>query len=78
MIRRNRVILARLLPFSRPFGTYTVRPAFPALKRRAILTRPSGTLLLGRVRCPPESFTVFSPSPILQNGDNSSAANSSD
>ena len=36
----------RVLPFIRPFGTYALETAFPALKRRAIVGSPSGTTLL--------------------------------
>jgi hypothetical protein len=36
---------ARLLPLNRPFGTYALGTAFPALKRRAIDRSPSGTTL---------------------------------
>jgi hypothetical protein len=46
---RRRVPKGRLndggrgLPFSRPYGTYSLGTAFPALKRRAIVGSPSGT-----------------------------------
>jgi hypothetical protein len=36
---------ARVLPFIRPFGTYAIGTAFPALKRRVIVRSPSGTTL---------------------------------
>jgi hypothetical protein len=36
---------ARVLPFNHPFGTYALGTAFPALKHRAIVRSPSGTIL---------------------------------
>ncbi len=43
VLQADRRISAGLRPFSRPFGTRTVRDSSPALKRRAILRCPFGT-----------------------------------
>jgi hypothetical protein len=48
---------ARVLPFSRPYGTYALGRGFPALKRRAIVESPSGTTL-----------AEFEPGALLQAG----------
>jgi len=39
----SEIMGGRLNVFSRPFGTLDVSMSIPALKRRDILTRPSGT-----------------------------------
>src|SRR5208283_1834752 len=44
--------------FSRPFGTTGFDYSNPALKRRAIASRPSGTLELGSLRSPHLTFTM--------------------
>ncbi|HTV40546.1 MAG TPA: hypothetical protein VMF08_08225 [Candidatus Sulfotelmatobacter sp.] len=51
------IFIGKRAAFSRPFGTYTLRIGDPALKRRAISSRASGTGVLQPA--PQESPTIF-------------------